>query len=264
MILAEIIEEKRKSIQKAKDALSLDEIKSALSEKKIQKRNFKQAINQAHDINIIAEIKKASPTRGVIREEFDPNRIAQEYQINGAAAISILTEEKYFLGKLEYIRGVREVCSLPILRKDFILEEYQVYESALAEADAVLLIADILSKEEITNLSSIAKSLGLAVLCEAHSEEDLEKAISAKSDIIGINNRDLSTFKLSIDTTQNLIGLIPEGKVIVSESGIRSRSDTLFLKSLGVNAVLVGEVFMDADDIGAKVREFTGKSNGKG
>jgi len=259
MILSDIVEAKRESIQEAKKLASLEDVMARLSARQIQQRNFKQAINHAHDINIIAEIKKASPTRGVIREEFNPAKIAEEYQVNGAAAISVLTEEKFFQGKLEYIKAVKAVSSLPVLRKDFIIEEYQVYESALAEADAILLIADILSKEEIAKLSSLAKSLGMSVLCEAHSENDLEKAISAKAAIIGINNRDMHTFKLSIETTQNLMGLIPKGKIIVSESGIRSRSDVLFLKSLGINAVLIGEVFMDAEDIGAKVREFSGR-----
>jgi len=264
MILAEIIEDKRKSIQQAKGEMPIEQVKLELAKANISRRNFKHAISQSHDINIIAEIKKASPTRGVIREEFDPKYIAKEYQVNGAAAISVLTDEKYFKGRLEYIKQVKSVSTLPVLRKDFIIDEYQVYESALAEADAILLIADILSKEEITRLSSLAKSLGMSVLCEAHSEDDLEKALHARIDIMGINNRDLHTFKLSIDTTQNLIGLIPENKIKVSESGIRSRSDILFLKTLGVNAVLIGEVFMDAEDIGTRVREFTGKHhNGK-
>lgn len=239
--------------------MPLDKIKEGLYLKTSKSRDFKHAISRPHDINLIAEIKKASPTRGLIREELNLIQIAEAYQINGASAISVLTEEDFFLGELGYIKKVKEVSTLPVLRKDFILEEYQVYESALAEADAILLIADILSKEEIKRLYALAKHLGMAVLCEAHTEEDLEKAIAAKVDIIGINNRDLHTFKLSIDTTQNLVGLIPKGKIIISESGIRSRSDMLFLKSLDINAVLVGEVFMDAEDVGAKVREFVGR-----
>jgi len=259
MILSDIIKSTRTRIQQSKKVVSLEYIKHQLSKKNIIRRNFKQAISQSHDINIIAEIKKASPTRGVIREEFDLKSIARQYQINGAAAISVLTEETFFKGKLSYIKEVRRVTNLPVLRKDFIIDEYQVYESALAEADAILLITDILSKEEIVRLSSIAKSLNMAVLCEAHSKEELEKAISARQDIIGINNRDLNTFKLSISMTENLIGLVPKGKIIVSESGIRTRSDVLFLKSIGASAVLIGEVFMDAKDLGKKVREFTGK-----
>lgn len=259
MILSGIIEAKRRRIEEAKKNISLQEIKDKLSLKSQKSRDFKHAISRPHDINLIAEIKRASPTRGVIRKDFNLVEIAEAYQINGASAISVLTEEDYFQGKLDYIRKVKEVSTLPVLRKDFILEEYQVYESVLAEADAVLLMADILSKEELGRLYSLAKSLGMAALCEVHTEEDLEKVIAAKVDIVGINNRDLHTFKLSIDTTQNLVGLIPKGKVIVSESGIRSRADALFLKSLEINAVLVGEVFMDAVDIGAKVREFVGR-----
>ena len=259
MILTEIIKAKRARIEQAKKIMSLEYIKHQLSKKNIQRRNFKQAISQSHDINIIAEIKRASPTRGIIREDFNIKSIAKEYQINGAAAISVLTEENFFKGKLSYIKEVKKVTNLPVLRKDFIIDEYQVYESALAQADAILLITDILSREEIIKLSALAKSLNMAVLCEAHSKEELEKAISARQDIIGINNRDLNTFKLSISTTENLIGLVPSGKVIVSESGIRTRSDVLFLKSIGASAVLIGEVFMDAEDIGKKVREFTGK-----
>ncbi|MFC1807753.1 indole-3-glycerol phosphate synthase TrpC [Candidatus Omnitrophota bacterium] len=258
MILSDIIEEKRRAVAESKDKLPLDEIKDRLSSKKIPRRNFKHALSHQHAINIIAEIKKASPSRGVIRSDFNPVEIAKTYQVNGAAAISVLTEERFFQGSLDYIKMVRSVCSLPVLRKDFILDEYQVYESALAESDAILLIADLLTKKEIVSFSSIAKSCDMAVLCEVHTEEDIEKALSAHQDIIGINNRDLSTFKLHLSTTQNLIGLIPQDKIIVSESGIKSRSDVMFLKSLGINAVLIGEAFMDADNIGEMVREFTG------
>jgi indole-3-glycerol phosphate synthase len=259
MILSDIIKAKRGCIEQSKKIVSLEYIKHQLSKKNIPRRSFKHAISQSHDINIIAEIKKASPTRGVIRGKFDPKSIAKEYQINGAAAISVLTEENFFKGKLSYIKEVKKVTNLPVLRKDFIIDEYQVYESAFAQADAILLITDILSREEIVKLSGLAKLLNMAVLCEAHSKEELEKAISARQDIIGINNRDINTFKLSKSTTENLIGLVPGGKIIVSESGIRTRSDILFLKSIGVSAVLIGEVFMDAEDIGGKVREFTGK-----
>lgn len=259
MILSDIIKAKREHIERTKKRLTLEYIKHRLSRKNIVRRNFKHAVSQGRNINIIAEIKRASPTRGLIREDFDVKRIAREYQINGAAAISVLTEEDFFKGRLSYIKQAKRVTNLPVLRKDFIIDEYQVYESALAEADAILLITDILSKEEIIRLSNIARLFSMSVLCEAHSKEELEKAISARQEIIGINNRDLNTFKLSINTTENLIGLIPGGKIVVSESGIRSRSDVLFLKSIGVNAVLIGEVLMDAGDIGRKLREFTGR-----
>jgi indole-3-glycerol phosphate synthase len=259
MILSDIIKSKRAHIEAVKKKVSLEYLRHRLLRKNIKTRNFKLAINQARDIGIIAEIKQASPTRGVIRKDLDVRKTAITYQINGACAISVLTDEKFFKGRLEYIRDVKAVTSLPVLRKDFIIDEYQVYESALCGADAILLITDILSKEEIVRLSSLARSLDMAVLCEAHSEGEIEKAISAKQDIIGINNRDLDTFRLNVATTENLLRLIPEGKVIVSESGIRSRSDVMFLKSIGVNAVLVGEALMESGDIGLKLRELSGR-----
>jgi indole-3-glycerol phosphate synthase len=259
MILSDIVQTKRLYIEQAKKHVSLEYMKHRVSRKNIKTRNFKQAIGYGYDLNIIAEIKKASPTRGVIRENFNIRKIAIEYQINGASAISVLTDEKFFQGKLDYIKDVKSATSLPILRKDFIIDEYQVYESALCGADAILLITDILSREEIIKLSSLAKSLGMSVVCEGHSEEEIEKAVKAKQDIIGINNRDLDTFKLSLSTTENLIRLIPQGKIIVSESGIRSRADIMFLKSIGVKAALVGEVFMESEDIGQKVRELMGR-----
>jgi indole-3-glycerol phosphate synthase len=259
MILSDIIKSKRAYIEQAKKITSLEYLKHRFSRKNIKTRNFKLAINQLRDISIIAEIKQASPTRGIIREDFNVRKIAVAYQINGASAISVLTDKEFFKGSPDYIKEVKAVTSLPVLRKDFIIDEYQVYESALIGADAILLITDILSKEEILRFSALAKSLDMAVICEAHSEGELEKAISARQDIIGINNRDLGTFKLSLSTTENLVGLIPEGKTIVSESGIHSRSDVMFLKSIGVNAVLVGEALMEAEDIGAKLRELTGR-----
>ncbi|MDD5504870.1 MAG: indole-3-glycerol phosphate synthase TrpC [Candidatus Omnitrophica bacterium] len=259
MILSEIIKAKRLYIEQAKKTTSFEYLKHRSLRKNIKTRNFKSAIARCKDVAVIAEIKQASPSRGIIRQDFNPRAIAVQYQINGAAAISVLTDEQFFKGRLEYINEVKSVTSLPVLRKDFIIDEYQVYESAIGGADAILLITDLLSREEIVRFSSVARSLGMDVLCEAHSESEVEKAVSARQDIIGINNRDLDTFKLSLDTTQNLIGLIPPGKIIVSESGIRSRSDIMFLKSIGVHAVLVGEALMDSDDVGQKLKELTGK-----
>ncbi|MFH1645400.1 MAG: indole-3-glycerol phosphate synthase TrpC [Candidatus Omnitrophota bacterium] len=259
MILSEIIEAKRKCIEAAKCKTSLDYIRHKLAISHIKRRDFKKAVSVPFHINIIAEIKQASPSRGVIRKDFNPAKIAVAYQINGASAISVLTEEDYFKGRLDYIPVIKKVSSLPVLRKDFIIDEYQIYESALAGADAILLIASILSKEELHKFCRLAKKLHMDVLCEVHAEEDIEKALFSHADIIGINNRDLGTFKVSINTTQNLLNLIPENKVIVSESGIKNNSDLLFLKSLGVNAALIGEALMEADDIGNKLREMLGQ-----
>ena len=255
MILARIIEEKRRSLEEAKRLKSLEDL---IKETKpiVVKSAFKRNISRPHHINLIAEIKKASPSKGILRGDFNPAKIAVTYQANGAAAISVLTDERFFEGRLEYIKKVKENVSLPILRKDFLIDEYQIYESIAAGADAILLIADILSRKELVKFYNLAASLGLECLVEVNNEEDLEKAVATDAGIIGINNRDLHTFKVDLSVTQRLARLIGPHKVIVSESGIKSYEDVMFLKSLGVNAVLIGEAFMEADDIASKVREI--------
>ncbi len=259
MIVAQILEEKEKAISEAKEKISQDKLAQMCKGLLGARRNFKHAVSKKADINIIGEIKKASPSRGIIRKNFNPDEIAKIYQLSGISAISVLTEERFFLGSLDYINKVKQVCTLPVLRKDFIVDEYQVYESCFYGADAVLLIADILSIEQIIRFKDAALSLKMDCLVEAHSEEDLDKAIKANSDIIGLNNRDLHTFKLSLKTAENLMHLIPKGKIIVIESGIKSNSDLMYFKSLGANAVLIGEAFMETDDIAKKVNEVLGK-----
>lgn len=259
-MIAQIIEEKQKHISKAKEKLSQDELIDKSKQTLEGRRDFKYAISKRADINLIGEIKKASPSRGVIRKDFNPVEIAKVYQVCGVSAISVLTEEIYFLGSLNYINKIKRACTLPILRKDFIVDEYQIYESCYYGADAILLIADILSTEEIIKFKDIALSLNMDSLVEAHSEEDLDKVIKADADIIGINNRDLHTFKLNLKTAENLINLVPKGKIIIVESGIKSNSDLMFYKSLGANAVLIGEAFMEAENVGAKVKEVLGSS----
>ena len=205
---------------------------------------------------MIAEIKKRSPSQGVIRADFDPVQIALTYHVTGAGAISVLTDGRFFDGKLQYIKMLKDRVTLPILRKDFIIDEYQVYESAVAGADAILLIANILTRDELNKYYGIAKDLGMDVLVETHNEEEVEKALSSPAGIIGINNRDLTSFEIDISITQRLRHLIPENKIIVSESGISTYEQVMFLKSLGVSAVLIGETFMRAKNIGEKVREL--------
>ena len=183
-------------------------------------------------------------------------KIAITYQANGASAISVLTDERFFEGKLEHLAKVRENVSIPVLRKDFFIDEYQIYETVAYGADAILLICDILSQAELAKFHSIATELGLDCLVEVHNEEDIEKALSVDADIIGINNRDLHTFKVDLAVTQRLIRMIPQNKTIVSESGIKRYEDMMFLRSLGINAVLVGETFMESEDIAAKMREL--------
>ncbi len=255
MILSRIIEDKRRVVEEAKKAVSQEDM--ARHAKGIYvKSSFRKNISRPHHINLIAELKKASPSMGIIRGDFNPVKIAVTYEANGASAISVLTDERFFEGKLEYIKKVKERVSLPVLRKDFIVDEYQIYETVASGADAMLLIAEILSSAELRRFYDIARGLNLDVLVEVHNEEDIEKALSANVDIIGINNRDLHTFKVEMSLTQRLARLIPKDKTIVSESGIKTYEDVMFLKSLGVNAVLIGEAFMESDDIALKMKEI--------
>jgi len=255
MILSRIIEEKRKVVDEAKRARPQGDLIKEINSLSV-KSSFKKNISRPHHINLIAEIKKASPSKGILRGDFNPVKIAITYQANGASAISILTDERFFEGKLEHISKVRGNVSVPILRKDFFIDEYQIYETIASGAEAILLIPEILSMAEMAKFYNLATELGLDCLVEVHNEEDIDKALAIGASIIGINNRDLHTFKVDLAVTQRLIRLIPQNKVIVSESGIKSYEDIMFLKSLGINAVLVGEAFMEADDIAAKMREM--------
>ncbi|MFH1189975.1 MAG: indole-3-glycerol phosphate synthase TrpC [Candidatus Omnitrophota bacterium] len=255
MMISRIIEEKRRVVEEAKRLKPREELEKEMASAPVNSL-FKRNISRPHHVNLIAEMKKASPSKGVIRGDFNPVKIATTYQAQGASAISVLTDERFFEGKLEHVRMVKESVPLPVLRKDFIIDEYQIYESAACGADAILLIADLLSDSEMTGFYQLASSLGLDVLLEVHNEEDLEKAIATGGDIIGVNNRDLHTFKVDLAVTQKLARLIPAHKIKVSESGIKSYEDVMFLKSLGINAVLIGEAFMEAPDIAAKIREI--------
>ena len=255
MILSRIIEEKRKVVDEAKRAKPQGDLVKEIKSFSV-KSSFKKNVSRPHHINLIAEIKKASPSKGILRGDFNPVKIAITYQANGASAISVLTDERFFEGRLDYIPKVRGNVSIPILRKDFFIDEYQIYETVASGAEAILLIPEILSMAEMTRFYNLATELGLDCLVEVHNEEDIEKALAIGASIIGINNRDLHTFKVDLGVTQRLIRLIPQNKVIVSESGIKSYEDIMFLKSLGINAVLVGEALMEADDIAAKMREL--------
>jgi len=255
MILSKIIEEKRDVVEEAKRAKPLADLIKETRNISV-KSSFKRNIARPHHINLIAEIKKASPSKGILRGDFNPVKIAVTYQANGASAISILTDERFFEGRLEYISKVRGNVSIPILRKDFFIDEYQIYETVASGAEAILLIPEILSIAQMSKFYNLATELGFDCLVEVHNEEDIEKALAVNASMIGINNRDLHTFKVDLGVTQRLIRLIPQNKVIVSESGVKSYEDVMFLKSLGVNAVLIGEAFMEADDISAKMREI--------
>jgi indole-3-glycerol phosphate synthase len=257
--LKEITAKKQERILFSKQALPEQDLKARLAGLAAT-RPFLPAINRPKFISLIAEIKKASPSAGLLREEFDPLLIAQAYEASGAQAISVVTEEDYFQGSLDYLVRVKEKVALPVLRKDFILQPYQLYESRLYGADAVLLIAELLTRESLMEFIGIAEALNLGYIVEAHSEKELKKVLNLKKvpPVIGINNRDLNSLEVEPRTVERLYLHIPKGKVVVVESGIKSAQDVLFLKILGVNAVLIGEAFMRAPEPSRKVEEIMG------
>jgi indole-3-glycerol phosphate synthase len=205
---------------------------------------------------IIAEVKKASPSQGVIRPNFDPVAIAQTYAAHGAAALSILTDAKYFQGELSFLEDIGKAVTLPLLRKDFIVDAYQVYESRVAHADALLLIVAALQTDPLEDFLGLAHELGMAALLEVHTVEELERSLPLHPPLIGINNRDLRTFQTDIETTLRLLPTIPSEVVVVSESGINTAADVARLREKGVHAFLIGEALMRAPDPGVKLREF--------
>lgn len=207
-------------------------------------------------LSIIAEIKKASPSAGIIREDFDPVRLAGEYVRAGVQAISVLTEKDFFLGDDSYLIKVRQTAPIPLLRKDFIIDLWQVYQSRCLGADAILLITALLDKELLKKMLIVAGIIGLQCLVEVHDEREAEKALKAGAKIIGINNRNLKNFETDIKTTERVIGMIPSDRIVVSESGIRTADDIRYLKEVGADAVLIGETFMRAASPAEKVREF--------
>jgi indole-3-glycerol phosphate synthase len=223
---------------------------------KRESRSLAASLTRTSSINIIAEIKRRSPSRGVIREDFDPVRIAESYASGGAAALSVLCEEDFFGGSLEHLEAIRERVELPLLRKDFIFDEYQLYEATLAGADAVLLIVAILDDELLQRLIALGRELGLDALVEVHSEDQMERAARAGASIIGVNNRDLTTFRVDLKTSQRLAALAPKGATLVSESGISARSDIEMLQTAGFSAFLVGEHLMRAENPGDALRSL--------
>ena len=255
--LQRILDKKKEEIKQAKIDFPTAEMVSRLADLPAS-RDFKSAISQPKQVNLIAEIKKASPSKGVIRPDFNPVEISRIYQASGVQAISVLTDQEFFQGRLEYLNQVKAVTRLPILRKDFIIDEYQLYQSRFYGADAVLLIARLLSSEKLAEFLAIAAGLGLGALVEIHSAEELEKVKGGDCRIVGINNRDLDSFVVDLRTTGEIIGILPADKIIVSESGIGSHQDILDLEALGVNAVLIGGIFMESKDIAAKVKEIMG------
>lgn len=219
-------------------------------------RPFGSAINR-YPLGLVAEIKKASPSAGLIVEDFDPVRIARAYQSGGANAISVLTDEQFFQGHLSYLTQVREAVPLPLLRKDFILHEVQIYEAVCAGADAILLIVAALDRRELKRLSQIATDLQLEVLVEVHDMRELDIAMDADAWVIGINNRDLITFDVDLATSEKLAEQVPDEIVLISESGIKTPEDARRVSDCGCNAILVGESLMRAEDVRATIESFT-------
>ncbi|MCD6255780.1 MAG: indole-3-glycerol phosphate synthase TrpC [Deltaproteobacteria bacterium] len=254
-ILREIVDYKKAEVEVLKK-------KRPIREEEIRARQFHHVFSRAligpDKISIIAEIKRASPSLGPIRPSLEPGRIASIYEKNGAAAISVLTERHFFKGDIDYLPLIKKEVSLPILRKDFIIDSYQVYESNIYGADAILLIVSILPPDLLKDLIVLTNELGMEALVEVHNREELEKAILAGADIIGVNNRDLKTLKIDLNTSLELIKYIPQEKVTVVESGINTKEELLTLEEAGFDAALIGTALMKARDIGEKLREFTG------
>jgi indole-3-glycerol phosphate synthase len=265
MILDDIIAHKRTELEEQKQFRPLASIMESVERNRKYTMGFKNAIKRkpGESIHLIAEVKKASPSKGLIRPDFHPVDIACTYQSSHADAISVLTEQRFFQGSLDYLKQIRKAVSLPLLRKDFILDEYQLWEAKEAGADAILLIVAALSPKELSGLLHTAREqLSLDVLVEVHSREELEIALAADADIIGINNRDLSNFNVSLETTEILRPFVPSEIPVVSESGIRTHEDVVSMEMIEVDALLIGETFMRADDINLKIHELF-KSKGK-
>jgi len=255
--LDEILSSKREELRARKLELPLAELEERCLSLP-PARDFAAELRPSHEatVRLIAELKKASPSRGVLSESFDPLSLARTYRENGAAALSILTDEKVFQGRIELLNQVRPLVDCPLLRKDFILEEYQLFESRALGADAILLIVAALTPAALTELLQAAKGLGLASLVEVHTREELDVALTAGAAVIGVNNRNLQTFDTRLETSLDLIPTIPEGPVVVSESGIFSRNDVRRVVEAGAHAILVGEALVRAVDVAAKVREL--------
>ena len=264
MILNEILIQKRKEVEELKSRYPLKRLEEAVSARNGSgHRDFRKAISDPHRINLIAELKKASPSEGILRENFQPLRLAALFEYGGAAALSILTETRFFKGRPTYLKTVRQVTHIPILRKDFILDEYQLYETKLLEADAVLLISSLLTDEELTKFTSRSEELGLEAVIEVHTEDDLKKAVSAGAKIIGINNRSLQTLQVDVNRAERLLPHLPKNVTVVIESGFKNHEEIMKYKSFGINAFLVGTSLMKAEDIVAKLQELQkGRSAG--
>lgn len=258
MFLQEIVRSKREEIKQRKSKLALVDYKARIRDLPTS-RGFQEALVQPVPVRLIAEIKKASPSKGILRGEFDPLEIARVYESNGAVALSVLTDEPFFKGRLSLLTEIQEISRLPLLQKDFILDEFQLYEARVYGADAVLLIATIMEPSQLMEYQALAEELGLDALVEVHTRKEVEQALMAERCIIGINNRNLETFETDLNVTFSLIKEIPEDRLVVSESAVGTRADVERLLEAGADALLIGESLLKARDIGEKMKELMGQ-----
>ncbi len=259
-ILEKILAVKRGEIAEAEKTLPLAEI-IAMASRQPPPRDFVGALRRkiaAGQSAVIAEIKKASPSRGVLRENFDPAAIAVSYEQHGAACLSVLTDQKFFMGSAEYLKQARAACQLPVLRKDFMIAPYQVYEARAMGADCILLIVAALDDARMAELEVVARALGMAVLVEVHDGAELDRALRLQTPLVGINNRNLRTFETRLETTLHLLDRIPDGRLVITESGILQNADVLRMRDAGVQTFLVGEAFMRAPNPGAALTSLFG------
>ena len=254
-MLDDIVATKQQEIESAKAALPIEELKRRVANH-LADRSFRDAIRVPGKLSLIAELKRKSPSKGMLRERFDPVSLAQTMAGAGAAALSVLTDECYFGGHLDFLRDAKQFTEVPVLRKDFIVDPYQVYEAAFYGADAVLLIVRILTEERLAACMRAADEVRLEPFVEVHSDAELRAAVRAGAHVIGINHRDLKTFTMDPTLTERLVPQVPAGKVIVAESGLQTADEVKRMRQLGVHAVLIGEALMTAPDPAAKIREL--------
>ena len=257
-ILVKILNRKREEITERSKQVSMETLKQQCQSADAVRGFIKSIENKINNNQsaVIAEIKKASPSKGLLRENFEPAEIAKSYASHGAACLSILTDKDYFQGHEEYLKQARAACDLPVIRKDFIIDPYQVYEARVIDADCILLIVSALDDTNLQSLFDLAHELGMDVLMEVHDEDEMRRALKTGARLIGINNRNLRTFETSLDTTLNMLDMVSDHHILVTESGIHSSEDVQLMKNNKVNAFLVGEAFMRAENPGEKLAEL--------
>ena len=258
MILDQIIRERKRAIEELKGSVPINQLIKQIEQNQLPYYSFKDALIQKREgIHIIAEVKKASPSKGLICQNFNPVAIAKDYEAGGAIAISVLTEPNYFQGDNSYLTKIKENVKIPLLRKDFIIDPFQVYEAKAIGADAILLIVAALSPQILQDYFKLARGLGLDCLVETHNKKEVEIALEMGAEIIGVNNRNLQTFEVSLEVSKELRGLIPKNHIFVAESGIHTQEDVKFLKEIDAKVMLIGESLVKATNRVAKLREFS-------